>query len=205
MFSCTLAHDPTRLDSVKCLAAARGSDRCVYFLEREDERGPLLKLETGAELRDPKAVCLFLSTGEFSRSYDLALHCQVLQWMEFSLSELRPFREELSSSSSSASASLAILEAALDCLERSFKGREFLVVGGGRRRDRFPSLADVFVALDLVPAMMFPLVCGQLARRWKGVRRWHQKVMAMDVLDRIEILRPVRTAVGSFRREIQVN
>ncbi len=78
MSKMSLMLDPLRLDSLKCLATARANAKSnpVDLVEGETQR-PRLRLESGVELNDAKAICLFLSAEEFSHSKDDQKHSQV--------------------------------------------------------------------------------------------------------------------------------
>ncbi len=115
----------------------------------------------------------------------------MLQWLDFSHSELCPYRDPDQLQTSG----LPALESALDCLEGCLKvaGKAFLVGNS-------LSVADIVVALDLVPL----LASRRLLKRRKAVLGWHRRVMAADAFGGIPLLAPFRVVLDKQQGKKQV-
>ncbi len=132
------------LSSLQCLAAIKFNPEPAVKTKIVDKSSePVLDVGSGVKITNPDAISMYVSGKQFGCKENDTLRCQIIQWMSFANSELRPFFRICSDPKFRAGAKdVQYLLSVLQGLDNYLTDKTFLV------GDRI-SLADISIAVQL--------------------------------------------------------
>ena len=177
------------LDSLKCLVAIRMTKKHVQVepLTGKNAKTSLVLADGSGALHDPFAIAWFLSAYDHKTASGNG--SQIMQWNEFSKSEIRPFLNGLLKEGHVQRRDVARnntmrkvrLIGGLDALNKKLMNHRFLI--GSKL-----TLADVLLAADLTP-LLDPGWCGEtnpfirdvMRKDFAFVKEWYSVVIAKNM------------------------